>query len=82
MNVAEVLDAIPLIAFVILVLAIAVYAVIGTKCPNCARRKTTDWTGEKRPSEVRGFRTEVKWTCRACGETGWSPKARWWSLIP
>lgn len=82
MSVTEILDTMPMIAFMILVLVIAVHAVIGSKCPNCARRKTMTLTGEKRRSQVRGFRTEAKWVCRACGEGGWAPKVRWWSLIP
>lgn len=54
MSVTEILDTMPMIAFMILVLVIAVHAVIGSKCPNCARRKTMTLTGEKRRSQVRG----------------------------
>ena len=61
--------------------SIAVWAVIGQKCPNCGRRKTIRRTGKERPSASPGFKTEAEWICRACGTTGWTAKARW-TLIP
>lgn len=71
-----------MLAFVILILTIGVYRVIGVKCPNSGRRKTIESTDEVRPSEVPGFRAEMKWACSECGEIGWSQRARWWSLLP
>ena len=82
MSGGEVLDAIPVVSFVFLILTIGVYRVIGLKCPNCGRRKTIESTDEMRPSDVPGIKAEVKWVCRECGETGWSRRASWWSLIP
>lgn len=82
MGADEILDLVPTLAFGALIISLAVYKVIGTKCPNCAKRKAIHSTGEERPSEISGVKTEARWACRACGENGWSQKIRWWTLTP
>jgi hypothetical protein len=78
----EALQIISGLAFAGLVLNLLLVAIVGAKCPNCAKRKTVTATGEERPSTPIGFKTETQWICRACGATGWSLRIRWWHLIP
>jgi len=78
----DVVGVISALSFVGMVVAIAVYAVIGVKCPDCAKRRTIRYTGDERPSEIPGVKTELRWECRSCESSGWSPKVRSWTLLP